>query len=119
MARQANATPCLHSLAWAGRLVCCMPSRRDVLFVRPDAVPGREPEIGVLGGMSVRSRVCGENVGLREVGYRIRPGSRAGGRVAIGDPDSPEAHTHAPAQRLDYNSLLGSGSGTRNADCSR
>jgi hypothetical protein len=34
--------------------------------------------------------------------------------LAIGEPDSPEAYAHAPAQPPTNNSLLGSGSGTRN-----
>src|SRR5262249_29186253 len=46
------------------------PSRRDVL-ARPDAVPGREPEIGVLGGVVRAFQSVWRDVGFREVGDRI------------------------------------------------
>src|SRR5260370_34669859 len=45
--------------------------RREVLLARPDAVSGREPEIGVLGGILRAFQDVWRNVGLREVGYRI------------------------------------------------
>src|ERR1700733_7309974 len=83
-------------------------SRRDVLLARPDAVPGREPEIGVLGGMLDAFQDVWRNVGLREVGYRIAARfEEQEGMLAVGDPDSPEAHAHAPAQRLDVQQSLG------------
>jgi hypothetical protein len=74
------------------------PSRRDVLLARPDAVPGREPEIGVLSGMVGAFQGVWRNVALREVGYRIAARFEEQEDVlAIGDPGSPEEHAHAPA----------------------
>ena len=97
------------------------PSRRDVLLVRPDAVPGREPEIGVLGGMLGAFQGVWRNVGLREVGYRIAARfEEQEDMLAIGDPNSPEAHAHAPAQRLDVQQSFGQRFGhEKPADCSR
>jgi hypothetical protein len=55
------------------------------------------------------------NVGLREIGDRITARfEEQQDLLAIGGPGSAEAHTHPPAQRLDYSSLLDNGSGTRN-----
>jgi hypothetical protein len=89
-------------------------SLRDV-FARPDAVPGRSPEIGVLGGMVGALQGVWRDVVFREVSDRITSRFEQQDDVfAIGDPASAEAHTHAPAQRLDINNRLGSGSGTRN-----
>jgi hypothetical protein len=83
-------------------------SRRDVLLVRSDAVPGREPEIGVLGRIlgvfqHTRRYVC-----LWKVGYRIAAWFEQQENIlAFGDPTFSEAHTHAPAQSLDVQKLLG------------
>jgi hypothetical protein len=42
------------------------------------------------------------NVGLREVGYRIAARFEEQDDIlAISEPDSPEAHAHAPAQPPD------------------
>jgi hypothetical protein len=61
MARQANAY--LQFARVGGQAgVLLRPSRRDVLLVYSDIVPGRGPEIGVLSGCSVRSRTCGTSV---------------------------------------------------------
>src|SRR3984957_799744 len=96
-------------------------ARRDVLLARPDAVPGREPEIGVLGGMLDAFQDVRRNVGFREVGYRIAARFKEQNNVlAIGDPDSPEAHAHAPTQRLDVQQSLGQRFWyEKPADCSR
>jgi len=109
MARQANATRACSSFAWAGRLgVLPRPSRHDVLLARPDTVPGREPEIGVLRGILGAFQDAWRNVRLREVGYRIAARfEEEEDMLAIGDPDSPEAHAHAPAQRLDVQQCFG------------
>jgi hypothetical protein len=84
------------------------PSRCDVLLVRPDTVPGRGTEIGVLSGMFGAFQNMRRNVGLREIGHRIAARfEEQEDMLAIGDPDSSEAHAHAPAQRLDEHQLFG------------
>jgi hypothetical protein len=50
------------------------PSRRDVLLVPSDAIPGGEPEFGVLGRMLGAFQHMWRYVGLRKVGYRIAAG---------------------------------------------
>ena len=97
------------------------PSRRDVLLVRPNAVPGREPEIGVLGGMLGAFQDVRRNVGVREVGYRIAARfEEQEDMLAIGDPDFPEAHAHAPAQPFDVQQSFWQRFGHEEpADCSR
>jgi hypothetical protein len=63
---------CLQFARMGGKAdVLPRPSRCDVLLVGPDAVPGGEPEIGVLGGMLGAFKDAWGNVGLREVGDRI------------------------------------------------
>jgi hypothetical protein len=61
------------------------------------------------------------NVGLREVGDRIEARLEEQEDIlAIGDPDPPEAHAHAPAQTLDVQQSLGQRFGHKEpADCSR
>ena len=61
------------------------------------------------------------NVRLREVGYRIAARLEEQQDVlAIGNPDSSEAHAHAPTQRLDIQQFLGQRFGHEEpADCSR
>ena len=83
-------------------------SLHDVLLVRADAIPGCEPEIGVLGRMLGPFQHIWRHVGLRKVGYRIAAGFEQQEDVlAFGDPTSPEAHAHAPAQSLDVQKPLG------------
>jgi hypothetical protein len=121
MARQANATRACSSLAWGGQTgVLPCRSRRGVL-ARPDGKPGREPEVGVLGGMVGAIQGVWRDVGLREIGYRIAARFEQQEDVlAIGDPDSAEAHPHAPAQRLDVQQSLGQRFGYEEpADCCR
>ena len=78
------------------------PSRRDVLLVRGDDVPGSEPEIGVLGGVFNAFEDVGRNVGLRKVGYRIAARLEQQEDVlAFGNPLAAEAHAHASTQTLD------------------
>ena len=73
------------------------PSRR-ALLARPDGVPGREPEVGVLGGMVGAFQSAWRDVGFLEVGHRIAAGFEEQEDVfAIGDPVSAEAYAHAPA----------------------
>ena len=49
--RPSESDPCLQIARVGGQVgVLPCPSRRDLL-VHPDGVPGREPKIGVLGGM--------------------------------------------------------------------
>jgi hypothetical protein len=96
------------------------PSRRDVLLVSPDAVPGREPEVGVQGSMLGAFQDVWRNVGLREVGHRIAARFEEHEDIlAVGDPDSPKAHTHASTQPLDVQQSLGQRLGHEEpADCS-
>ena len=122
MARQANATRACSSPAWAGRLVCCHAPRGAMCCSSARTLyQDVEPEIGVLGGMLGAFQDVWRNVGLREVGYRIAARFEEQEDVlAIGDPDSPEAHAHAPAQRLDVQQSLGQRFGhEKPADCSR
>src|SRR6202012_1856340 len=79
------------------------------------------PEIEVLGGMFDAFQGVWRNVALGEVGYRIAPRfEKYEDALTIGDPDSPEAHAHAPAQRLDVQQSLGQRFGhEESADCSR
>ena len=94
------------------------PSRR-ALLARPDGVPGREPEVGVPGGMLGALQGVWRDVGLREVGHRIAAGFEEQENVlAIGDPGSAEPHAHAPAQRLGVQQSLGQRFGHEEpADC--
>ena len=96
-------------------------SLRCVLLACADAVPGREPEIGVLGSMVGAFQGVWGNVGLREVGYWIAARFEEQDDVlAIGNPDTSEPHAHAPAQRLDVQQPLGQRFGHEEpADCSR
>ena len=71
------------------------------MLARPDGVPGREPEIGVLGGVVGAFQSMWGDVGLRKVGNWIAARFEEEDDVlAIGDPGSAEAHAHAPVQRL-------------------
>jgi len=113
---------CLYFARMGGQVgVLPRPARRDVLLVRADAVPGREPEIGVLGGMLGAFQGVWRNIDLRKVGYRIAAWfEEQEDMLTIGDPDSPEAHAHAPAQRLDVQQSFGQRFGhEKPADCSR
>src|SRR5262249_16993580 len=83
------------------------PSRRDVL-ARPDRIPGREPEVGVPGGMVGAFQRVQRDLGLREIRDRVAARfEEQEDLLAIGDPGSPEAHAHAPTQRLDVQQSLG------------
>jgi hypothetical protein len=74
------------------------PSRRDVLLSRPNIIPGREPEIGVLTGMLGAFQGMLRDISLREIGYRITPRFKEQkDLLAIGDRVSPEAHAQAAA----------------------
>ena len=97
------------------------PSRRDMLLVRSDAVPRREPELGVLGRILGAFQHMWRYVGLRKVGYRIAAWFEQQENIlAFGDPTSSEADAHAPAQSLDIQQLLGQRFGYEEpADCSR
>ena len=46
-------------------------SRRDVLLVDPNAVPGRRPKIGVLSDVLGAFQHMWGNIGLREIGHGI------------------------------------------------
>src|SRR5215471_6942163 len=80
----------------AGVVPC--PPRRDMLLVRSDAMPGREPELGVLGRILGAFQHMWRYVGLRKVGYRIATGLEEQDNIlAFGDPTSSETYAHAPA----------------------
>jgi hypothetical protein len=56
----------------------------------------------MLGGMFGAFQDVCRKIGLWEVGYRIAVGFKEQDDVlAIGDPESPKAHAHSPAQGLD------------------
>src|SRR5438876_9944444 len=64
-------------------------SLRGVLLACADAVPGREPEIGMLSGMVGAFEGAWRHVGLREVRYWIAVGFVEQDDVlAIGNPDT-------------------------------
>ena len=66
------------------------------------------PRIGVLWGMLCAFQDIWRYVGLREVGDRIAARLEEQEDVlAIGDPDSSEAHAHAPTQTLHIQQSLG------------
>src|SRR5262249_59437088 len=113
---------CLQFARMGGKAdVLPRPSWCDVLLVGPDAVPGGEPEFGVLGGMLGAFKYARGNIGLREVGDRIEARLEEQEDIlAIGNPDPPEAHAHAPTQPLDVQQSLGQRFGHKEpADCSR
>ncbi|MGY4358402.1 hypothetical protein ACVW0J_004895 [Bradyrhizobium sp. i1.7.7] len=99
MARQAKAIRPCKSPAWAGRSgVPPCSSRRDVLLVDPNAVPGRRPKIGVLSDVLGAFQHMWGNIGLREIGDWITARFEKQERsFALGDPASPKAHAEAAA----------------------
>lgn len=73
-------------------------SRRDMLLVGSNAVPGRRPEVGVLSDVLGAFQHMWGNIGLREIGHRITARfEQQEDLLAVGNPVSPEVHAHAAA----------------------
>jgi hypothetical protein len=83
-------------------------SRRDVVLICSDAIPGRGPEIGVMSCILGVFQDVWRYVGLRKVGYRLAAGFEQQENIlALDDPTPCEAHTHAPTQTLYVQKHLG------------
>ena len=74
---------------------------RDMLIVRPNAVPGCGPEIAMSGFVLGALQDARSNVGFREVGNRVAARFKQQNHMlAVGDPAPSEANAQAPTQPL-------------------
>src|SRR5262249_50094820 len=82
-------------------------ARCIVLFTGLDAVPGRQPEIGVLCGVLGVFQHIRRDIALRKVRDRIAARfEQQPDLLAFGDPAPTEAYPQAPAQSLDIEQSL-------------